>query len=388
MPSILLMLCRYHRAKMDSERSLRLRDKEWLGEQDTDQVLRLPLCLLTNRVLLVDPGTDMADLFYEPFPENSWLLPNDFPVKDRFDAFDQKSPHCYGNILKSENNKIANASPSFLYLHLAHDYGDQDKLFFCDEEQSLIEKVPWPIMRTDNYFVPSLFLMPSFEQELEKLGRYLFHPSNHVWGMITRYYQAYLAKADERIGIQVRTFEPGPSPFPHVMNQIYACVFKEKLLPLVERKKPIIDAAPSGMPKQKSVLFTSLTSGYSENVRNMYWENPTVNGDIIGVFQPSHEEQQHTDETLHDRKAWAEMYLLSLCEVLVTSARSTFGYVAQGIGNLKPWILYKPENWTTPDPLAVRSGQRSLCFHDPHFMTARQRKKLIWVENLIILLLY
>ncbi|KAB2624520.1 galactoside 2-alpha-L-fucosyltransferase-like [Pyrus ussuriensis x Pyrus communis] len=94
------------------------------------------------------------------------------------------------------------------------------------------------------------------------------------------------------------------------------------------------------MPKQKSVLFTSLTSGHSENVRNMYWENPTVNGDIIGVFQPSHEEQQHTDETLYNRKAWAEMYLLSLCVyVLVTSARSTFGYAAQGLGGLKPWIL-------------------------------------------------
>ncbi|KAM2534583.1 hypothetical protein TB1_020286 [Malus domestica] len=158
-------------------------------------------------------------------------------------------------------------------------------------------------MRTDNYFVPSLFLMPSFEQELEKLfpeketvfhhlGRYRFHPSNHIWGMITRYYQAYLAKADERIGIQVRTFEPGPNPFPHVMNQIYACVFKEKLLPQVERKKPIIDAAPSGMPKQKSVLFTSLTSGYSENVQNRLRSRKrkfTSTWDIIGVFQPSHE---------------------------------------------------------------------------------------------------
>lgn len=64
-----------------------------------------------------------------------------------------------------------------------------------------------------------------------------------------------------------------------------------------------------------------------------------MNGDIIGVFQPSHEEQHHTDETLHDRKAWAEMYMLSLCDVLVTSARSTFGYGAQGLGGLKPWIL-------------------------------------------------
>ncbi|XP_068325758.1 galactoside 2-alpha-L-fucosyltransferase-like [Pyrus communis] len=345
--------------------------------------------LLSNRVLLVDPGTDMADLFCEPFPENSWLLPNDFPLKDQFVTLDQKSPHCHGNILKKKNN-TKNTSPesvtSFLYLHLVHNNDDQDKLFFCDEEQIPIEKVPWLVMRTNIYFVPSLFLMPSFEQELEKLfpeketvfhllGKYLFHPSNHVWGMITRYYQAYLANADERIGIQVRTFEPGPSPFPHVMNQIYACVFKEKLLPLVERKKPIVTAS-SGMPKLKSVLITSLTSGYSEDVRNMYWEHPTVNGDTIGVFQPSHEEHQQTDKNLHDRKAWVEMYLLSLCDMLVTSAQSTFGYVAQGLGGLKPWILYKPENRTTPDPPCGRVKSMEPCSHAPPFYDCKAKKKV------------
>ncbi|CAB4264674.1 unnamed protein product [Prunus armeniaca] len=340
--------------------------------------------LLTNRVLLVDPGKDMADLFCEPFPENSWLLSKDFSIKEKFNKFDQKSPHCYGNMLKNKKNTSSELVPSFLYLHLAHDYDEQDKLFFCDEYQSLTGKVPWLIMRTDNYFVPSLFLMPSFEQELEKLfpeketvfhhlGRYLFHPSNHVWGLITRYYQAHLAKADERIGIQVRTFESGPSPLQHVMNQIYACVFKEKLLPQVDKQKPAV-TAPSGIPKLKSVLITSLTSGYSENMRNMYWEHPTVNGDLIGVFQPSHEGHQQTDKNLHDRKAWAEMYLLSLCDVLVTSAWSTFGYVAQGLGGLKPWILYKPENQTMPNPPCRQVMSMEPCFHAPPFYDCKAKR--------------
>ncbi|ONI30869.1 hypothetical protein PRUPE_1G278500 [Prunus persica] len=340
--------------------------------------------LLTNRVLLVDPGKDMADLFCEPFPENSWLLSKDFSIKEKFNKFDQKSPHCYGNMLKNKKKTSSELVPSFLYLHLAHDYDEQDKLFFCDEYQSLTGKVPWLIMRTDNYFVPSLFLMPSFEQELEKLfpekdsvfhhlGRYLFHPSNHVWGLITRYYQAHLAKADERIGIQVRTFESGPSPLQHVMNQIYACVFKEKLLPQVDKQKPVV-TAPSGIPKLKSVLITSLTSGYSENMRNMYWEHPTVNGDLIGVFQPSHEGHQQTDKNLHDRKAWAEMYLLSLCDVLVTSAWSTFGYVAQGLGGLKPWILYKPENQTMPNPPCHQVMSMEPCFHAPPFYDCKAKR--------------
>ena len=36
--------------------------------------------LLTNRVLVVDPGTDMVDLFCEPFPDSSWFLPSHFPL--------------------------------------------------------------------------------------------------------------------------------------------------------------------------------------------------------------------------------------------------------------------------------------------------------------------
>ncbi|KAL6192795.1 hypothetical protein ACLB2K_033881 [Fragaria x ananassa] len=344
--------------------------------------------LLTNRVLLLDPGKDLPDLFCEPFPDTSWLLSSHFPIKSHFDKFDQTSPRCYGNMLKKTSNSSELSLPSsYVYLHLGHDYDDQDKLFFCDEEQSHLGKVDWLVMKTDNYFVPSLFLMPSFEQELNKLfperetvfhhlGRYLFHPSNHVWGLITRYYHAYLAKADERVGIQVRTFEPaGPGPFKHVMDQILACVFTEKLLPRVdEQNEPIVDILSSGTPKMKSVLITSLKPDYSENLRTMYWEHPAVTGDLIGVFQPSHEGEQRTDNKLHDRKALAEMFLLSFSDVLVTSAWSTFGYVAQGLGGLKPWILFKPENQTVPNPPCRRLQSMEPCFHAPPLWDCKEKR--------------
>ncbi|OAY59463.1 hypothetical protein MANES_01G033700v8 [Manihot esculenta] len=291
--------------------------------------------LLTNRVLLVDRGKDMADLFCEPFPEKSWFLPMDFPIIDQFDSFDQKASHCYGNMLKN-SVVIASAEsvPSYLYLHLVHDYDDHDKLFFCDEDQSFLAKPPWLIIKTDNYFVPSLFLITSFEQELSKLfpekgtifhqlGRYLFHPSNNVWGLITRYYQTYLAKADESIGIQIRVFDSRPGPFKHVMDQILACTLKEKLLPEVNMQDSVFTLSEN--PKLKAVLVTSLNSGYSENLKHMYWEHPTLTGEVIGVYQPSHEEYQQTEKEMHNRKAWAEMYLLSLTDALVTSSWSTFG---------------------------------------------------------------
>lgn len=75
--------------------------------------------LLTNRVLLVDRGVDMADLFCEPFPEMSWLLPLDFPIANQFNNFDKNSPHSYGNMVK--NITLANSNPPFVYLHLSHE---------------------------------------------------------------------------------------------------------------------------------------------------------------------------------------------------------------------------------------------------------------------------
>uniref|UniRef100_A0A2N9F3Y0 Fucosyltransferase n=1 Tax=Fagus sylvatica TaxID=28930 RepID=A0A2N9F3Y0_FAGSY len=339
--------------------------------------------LLTNRVLLVDPGVDVADLFCEPFPEVSWFLPPDFPLKNQFNSFNQESPQCYGKMLK--NNTITNSKrliPSSVYLHLAHDYDDHDKLFFCDEDQTFLQKVPWLIVKTDNYFIPSLYLMPSFEQELSNLfpnketvfhflGRYLFHPTNQVWGLITRYYEAYLAKADERIGIQIRVFDTGTGPFQHVLDQILACTTKENLLPETNKQQHIISS--SRIQKSKAVLMTSLNSGYFEKVRDIYWEHPTVTGEVIGIFQPSHEEYQQTEKQVHNRKAWAEMYLLSLTDMLVTSSWSTFGYVAQGLGGLRPWILDKPENQTSPDPPCRRAMSMEPCFHAPPFYDCKAK---------------
>ncbi|XP_010258426.1 PREDICTED: galactoside 2-alpha-L-fucosyltransferase-like [Nelumbo nucifera] len=302
--------------------------------------------LLTNRVLLVDRGNDMTDLFCEPFPGVSWLLPLEFPLNDQFNSFNQGHPHCYGNMVL--NNSTGSVPPPFVYLHLAHDYNDHDKLFFCDQDQSHLQNVPWLVIKTDNYFVPSLFLIPSFDKELSNLfpdketvfhhlGRYLFHPTNSVWGLISRYYQAYLAKADVRVGIQIRVFDTGTGPFQYVIDQILACSLKEK-------------------------------------IRNMYWEHPTVTGEAIGVYQPSHEEYQQSEKQIHNRKAWAEMYLLSLSDVLVTSAWSTFGYVAQGLGGLKPWILYKPENRTTPDPPCRQAMSMEPCFHAPPLYDCKAKR--------------
>ncbi|CAN6878678.1 unnamed protein product [Brassica oleracea] len=330
--------------------------------------------LLTERVVLVDQSKDISDLFCEPFPGTSWLLPNDFPLVKQFDGYGRGDSHCYGTMLN--NHAIsANSTPRHIYLDILHDSRDEDKMFFCPKDQTMIDKVPWLVIKTNVYFVPSLWFSPTFRPELMKLfpqkeavfhhlARYLFHPTNQVWGMVTRYYKAHLARADERLGIQIRVFDDNAGYFQHVMDQILSCTQREKLLPqVVTQEESKVNTSTN--QKLKAVLVTSLYPEYADRLKSMFWERPSSTGEIIEVYQPSGERVQQTDTKIHDQKALAEMYLLSLTDNIVTSARSTFGYVAHSLGGLKPWLLYQPKDFKAPDPPCIRSTSIDPCHLTP-----------------------
>ncbi|XP_023645571.1 fucosyltransferase 6 isoform X1 [Capsella rubella] len=330
--------------------------------------------LLTERVVLVDQSKDISDLFCEPFPGTSWLLPLEFPLMKQIDGYNKGYSRCYGTML---NNHAINSTliPPHMYLHILHDSRDNDKMFVCQKDQSLVNKVPWLIVKANVYFVPSLWFNPTFQTELMKmfpqkeavfhhLARYLFHPTNQVWGLITRSYNAYLSRADETLGVQIRIFSDRAGYFQHVMDQVVSCTQREKLLPEpAAQEEPKFNISKS--QKLKAVLVTSLYPEYSDNLKNMYWERPTSTGEIIEVYQPSGERVQQTDKKLHDQKALAEMYLLSLTDNIVTSAKSTFGYVAHSLGGLKPWLLYQPTGNRAPDPPCVRSTSMDPCHLTP-----------------------
>ncbi|KDO83001.1 hypothetical protein CISIN_1g046759mg [Citrus sinensis] len=168
--------------------------------------------------------------------------------------------------------------------------------------------------------------------------------------------ESSLAKADERIGIQVRVFDTRPGPFKYVMDQILDCTLKQKLLPEVDNDESAIKS--SAKPKLKAVLVTSLNSRYYGILRNMYWEYSTVTGDMVTVYQPSHEEYQQTEKSSHNGKALAEMYLLGITDVLITSS----------------WfetMLFKAENDTTPNPACQKDESMEPCFHTPPFYDCR-----------------
>ncbi|KAJ1278962.1 hypothetical protein BS78_04G118300 [Paspalum vaginatum] len=338
--------------------------------------------MLTERVLLVDGNKDIADLFCEPFPDTSWVLPlhGRSSALRHLDRYDEGSPVSLGNMLQNgsivmsaDRNNVSWSSPQpppHMLLHLAGGYGFNDKLFYCDTLQKLIHGVPWLLMRTDSYLVPGLFLTPLFLSELEAmfpekeaafyhLGRYLFHPSNAVWHAITSYYRSYLAGANRRVGIQIRVYQKKQPP-QQILDQLLSCIRGEKLLP---------ETTASNGTSSHAILVTSLSSWYHEQLTVEY------GGRIAGgVHQPSQEGEQRWGDTAHDMRALSEIYLLSMCDVLVTSGFSTFGYVAQGLGGLQPWVMSRPSPWdewtegqAAPEPACQRALSVEPCFHSPSY---------------------
>jgi len=355
-----------------------------LGNQMISMAATFLYALLTNRVMLVRFGKDKQGIFCEPFLNSTWLLPETSPF------WNENHVETYQSIIEKEkaNNNSKVDLPSSLFLNLQYHPNYPEKFFHCDDSQALIIIVPLLILRSDQYFVPSLFMTPFFSKELERmfvekdtvfhhLGRYLFHPTNEAWRLITNFYQAHLAKADEKIGLQIRVFNPTSTPQEAIMNLVLNCTIQNKLLPKVlDMKNSMSTSSDKNKTIMKVVLVTSLDPQYGENLKTMYMNKSTVTGEVIEVHQPSGEERQKFNDNKHNMKAWVDMYLLSLSDVLVTSSLSTFGYVAQGLGNLRPWLLYRLVRNGTHFPACERDFSMEPCYHasPKHYCTGKPIK--------------
>jgi len=163
----------------------------------------------------------------------------------------------------------------------------------------------------------------------------------------------------------------GDTPFQHILDQILACTSQEHLLPDVVTQEPPRPSMAGA--RSKAVLMTGLSSWYYENIRWKYWQSATATVEVVSVYQPSHEEHQLSGYTTHDMKAVAEMYLLGMTDKIVTSGWSTFGYVGHGLGGLTPWIMFRPENHTTPYPPCRRAKSMEPCMHGPPFYDCRAK---------------
>ena len=178
-----------------------------LGNRMLSMVSGFLYALLTGRVFLVAMPPDAADLFCEPFPGTTWLLPlEDFPVANLF-GLGHNPEQSYTRLLNRKKIVVASSDPGSnataaapvpAYVYLSLGYQLTDWLFFCGEHQLALGKVNWLLLYSDLYFVPSLYPIAGFRDELRRLFparestshlllRYLLHPGNPVWGLVTRY---------------------------------------------------------------------------------------------------------------------------------------------------------------------------------------------------------
>ncbi|CAN0927543.1 Fucosyltransferase 2 [Linum grandiflorum] len=289
---------------------------------------------------------------------------------------DIASAFLFGNQFRNKKEKLVNVS-SVLKLHLTNECDPHDWRFFEGESQELLRTVPWLVLASDQYFVPYLFLMSGFRMELDRmfpdketifhhLGRYLFNPSNEVWGLVTRFHETYLAKADQRIGVHVRVVRPVNISTTFLLNRILKCTQDEaRVLPRLQQQQNRTKS-PKTRTTSKAVLVASLSEEFYSELKSIFWTKSTVNVDeevAVGVYQTSHEDVQLSLDNSHNMKALADMYLLSMCDVLVTSPGSTFGYVAQSLGNLKPWVLEIYPDQTNVTGSCAQPVSKEPCYH-------------------------
>ncbi|BAF19039.1 galactoside 2-alpha-L-fucosyltransferase [Oryza sativa Japonica Group] len=362
-----------------------------LGNRMLSLVSTFLYALLTGRVVLVHEPPEMEGLFCEPFPGTSWLLPPDFPYKGGFSAASNES---YVNMLKNgvvRHDGDGGALPPYVYLHLEQIHLRLQNHTFCEEDHRVLDRFNWMVLRSDSYFAVALFLVPAYRAELDRmfpakgsvfhhLGRYLFHPGNRAWGIVERFYDGYLAGADERLGIQVRIVPQMAVPFDVMYEQILRCTREHGLLPQVTSTSESAGGRPPPPPtatatKVKAVLVVSLKREYYDKLHGAYYTNATASGEVVAVYQPSHDGDQHTEARAHNERALAEIYLLSFSDAVVTTAWSTFGYVAHALAGVRPWQL-APLDWgkMRADVACARPASVEPCLHSPPPLVCRARR--------------
>ncbi|XP_039835176.1 galactoside 2-alpha-L-fucosyltransferase-like [Panicum virgatum] len=366
-------------------------DSHHLADRVLSMASAFLYALLTRRVFLVDMSGDMAGLFCEPFPGATWELPPaaGFPAQN-LTRLRRGGERSYGSLLASRKvgtedpaGVRSESLPSYAYLHLARDYQLPDQLFFCDADQTVLGKVNLLVLRSNLYFAPGLFLVPQFEDELRwmfpapdtvfhHVGRYLFHPSNEVWKIIAGYYASYMAKFDERIGIQITARDRNPVPAAEAyLKQVTACTSQEKILPEIDPDAASTDYEAAATAK--AVLVSSAQPEYAERLRSMYYEHATVTGESVSVLpQPGGAGKRPQN----NQKLLVEMFLHSYCNVSVVSSWSTVGYVGHGLAGVRPWLLLPPppRNQTVANPPCVRATSMEPCFHAPPSYDCRAKK--------------
>nr|KYP53904.1 Galactoside 2-alpha-L-fucosyltransferase [Cajanus cajan] len=310
-----------------------------LGNQMISLASTFLYAILTERVLLVKLEKDKHGLFCEPFLNSTWILPENSTF------WNQNHIETYQVML--DKDRASNSTedlPLALFVNLQHPFFNPEKIFHCEHTQDLLRKVPLLILQSDQFYVPSLFMTSYFDTEITKI-----------------------------------VFNPESTPKQEYMDLVLSCTLNHKLLPEIGLPNPMSSTGKNHTASVKAVLVVSLYPEFGDNLRTLYLKKTTVSGEVIQVYQPSHEGNQKFNDKMHNMKAWMDIYLLSLSDVLVTSPFSTFGYAAQGLGNLKPWLLSHVKKNDTHSSTCERDFSSEPCYHMPpkHYCNGKLMKDFV-----------
>ncbi|CAI5493526.1 unnamed protein product [Closterium sp. Naga37s-1] len=338
-----------------------------LGNQLLSLVSSFTYALLTNRTLLINPECFPARLLCNPFPYSSWAPPtlnrgsfNHMRLRAEkrrvgYNAFQEPGA--------PEANTTDDDAADAVFSNLNYSVNDTDLIFFCSQEQERIAAVRFLALLTEEYVLPGLYLVSEFDADLERLfpdrlplmhvGRYLLHPANYLWEEITRAFRAYLAPHQRRVGIQIRDFTTATSNEGEALARVLHCAanISHGLPPTLPHDQwrllasnqsaanssdmePIRKAAGAGTVRSVGVLVASLKRSYVDALHEAYVEGLPLEGYNVAVTSLSHEGEQKTGDLLQLERALKEMWLLSMCDLLLVSDSSTFGYMAAGLAGL------------------------------------------------------
>lgn len=303
--------------------------------------------ILSQRVLLIDyPVWDL--LFCDPFQGFSpTRIPTERPLNYSLGIhYDRlKDAGCgFGN------SKEPDCENTIVHMEITHvSYLSETEFMVCPSGISRARNVPFIIMRRSNqYFAPGFFLNPALAPVLDilfpernpfhVLSKYVFSPSDQVWKHVRHYLDSALAPASRRIGVQIREF----------IKENYTDAFDPNILLCIQRKAGF---SPVRLRRTKklfgedyfSVYVATLAQGHITKinqtlhlVRNETGKNFRVSWQVV--------DGREDFDSGHQQEALIDMWVLSLSDVLLTSRKSTFGYVAQALGGLVPYFINPSED--------------------------------------------
>ncbi|CAI5497335.1 unnamed protein product, partial [Closterium sp. Naga37s-1] len=342
-----------------------------LGNNLMSLISAMTYSLLTNRAIILAPGTDVASFLCNPFDDSNWAIPAR-NYKHVYLMF-QKQPRVMEFARMLANGTQWSKKAAFADLRFSNmlRYGEEDWKFFCPGVQVAIEEARFVAFYTDEYTVPGFYLLPQLQARLQKWfpdGRVFLHmaratlqPANYLWQRITRVFHAHLKHHNRRVGIQVRTFyrrdtDTNPRILECAVNvsgylpRLFSSDQWDALTANPDSRMEAILRNP--YPRSVGVLLTSLSQHHMDYLHEAFSTHETVDGTVVALHR-CHRMHMHMHMHMHMSDAgqsrggvrWGEG------EVLVVHGLAVNQYFLLALVSCsRPCPVFFSPHLCTPDP--------------------------------------